>query len=171
MTIIPKPPEDTVDLTFDPIHEGWSIYKTRDDVLIKIRQIMLKILLAGVTADGNAQLVLGNNLLFSVTAPPQLKGALNDQPITNEQIIAAIVERNIPFETVKEDWNEYDVQGIKVGVKVIATVLAKTNLFDSSGQPVYYVNYQNVVRAITDPEDKAKFQKIWTERQPTKRTS
>lgn len=168
--MLPGPPKERVELSFEPIHEGWSIYKTKDDVIIKMRVVVLHILLSGVTEDGNAQLALGFNLLFAVTAPQEVKGPLNSQPIAPEQVMAAIVERDVPFDTVKEDWNEYAVEGVKVGVKPVATVVSKSSLFDADGEPVYNVQYQAVIRAITKPEDKAKFQKIWAERQPAKTT-
>jgi hypothetical protein len=164
MTVLPGPPKDAVDLSFEPIHEGWSIYRTKDDVLIKIRLIVLHFKLAGIKEDGSAMLALGGNLMFAITAPK--KGPPTTQAMTNEQIVAAIVEPDVAFDTVKEDWNEYNVEGTKVGVKVVVTVIAKTSLFDANGDPIYNVNHQSIVRAVTKPEDKAKFQKIWSERQP-----
>lgn len=164
--MLPGPPEGAVELSFDAIHEGWSIYRTKDSVLIKVRNIVLKFVLAGIKEDGTAQLALAGNLLFAVTAPQGMKGKPDNEMKTNEQIAAAIVDRNVPFDTVKEDWNEYDVEGIKVGIKVVVTVIAKTRLFDGSGEPLYHVNYQNVLRAITAPGDKAKFLKTWEERGP-----
>lgn len=164
MMVLPSPPKDAVDLSFEPIHEGWSIYRTKDDVLIKVRLVVLHFKLAGIKEDGSALLALGGNLLFAITAPKSLKGAPTTQVMTNEQIVAAIIERDVAFDTVKEDWNEYSVEGIKVGVKVVVTIIAKTSLFDANGDPIYYVTHQSVVRAVTNPEDKAKFQKIWDER-------
>lgn len=164
MMPLPGPPKDAVDLSFEPIREAWSIYRTKDGVLVKVRLIPLHFKLAGMKEDGSAMLALGGNLLFAITAPKTLKGTPTTQVMTNEQIVAAIIERDVAFDTVTEDWNEYRVEGIKVGVKVIATVIAKTSLFDANGDPIYYVTHQTIVRAVTNPEDKAKFQKIWDER-------
>jgi hypothetical protein len=166
MMPLPGPPEDAVELSFEPIHEVWSIYRTKDNVLIKIRMIILHFKLAGIKEEGSALLVSGGNLLFAVTSPK--KGPPSTQVNTNEQIVAAIIEPDVAFDTVKEDWSEYSVEGVKVGIKVIATVIAKTSLFDGNGDPIYYVNYQTIVRAITKPEDKTKFKKIWDERRTTR---
>jgi hypothetical protein len=171
MTVIAGPPKDAVEVAFDAIHEGWSSYKTKDGVSIKMRLIVLKFLLAGMDEDGAASLAIGGSLLFAVTAPQHFKGPPNDKTLTNEQIIAAIVERDVPFDTVREEWSEYDVEGVKVGVKLVATIIARTSLFDRNGDPVYHVSYQNVLRAITKPEDKAKFQKIWADRHQQQATS
>lgn len=164
MTVLPGPPKDAVDLSFEPIHEGWSVYRTKDDVLVKIRFVILHFKLAGIKEDGSAMLALGGNLMFAVTAPKSLKGPPTTQVMSSEQIAAAIIERDVAFDTVKEDWNEYSVEGIKVGVKVVITIIAKTSLFDANGDPIYSVNHQSIVRAVTNPEDKAKFKKIWDER-------
>lgn len=166
MTLVSEPPKDGVDLSFEPIREGWSIYKTKDGVSIKIRQVMMRITLANVKEDGTGQLAAGGSLLFAVSAP--VKGTPNPRPITNEEIVAAIVEPEVQYDIVREDWSDYDVEGIKVGVKVIATNIAKSSLFDAIGEPVYYVNYQMIVRPITSPEYKAKLKKIWEERGPKK---
>lgn len=160
MAFLSGPPEEGVELPFEPIHEGWSIYKTKDDVTIKMRLVVLRVILADVNEAGNAQLALGSNLLFAVVAPPKLKGTPNKETITQQQTLDSIIEPEVPFETVKEEWNDYNVEGIKLGVKPVATVIAKTSLFDGNGDPVYNVNYQSVVRAITKPEDKEKFLKI-----------
>jgi hypothetical protein len=169
MMPLPGPPEDAVDLSFEPIHEVWSIYKTKDGVLIKARMIILHFKLAGIKEDGNAMLASGGNLLFAVTAPT--KGPPSTQTMSNEQIVAAIIEPDVAFDTVKEDWSEYNVEGIKVGVRTIVTVISKTSLFDANGDPIYYMNFQNIVRAIAKPEDKAKFKKIWDERKTRKAPS
>jgi hypothetical protein len=166
MAMLSGPPKEGVELSFEPIREGWSHYKTNDGVIIRVRTILLKILLAGIKEDGSAQLGLGGSVLFAVSAPPNLKGPPDNRGYTNEQIAAAITERDIPFETIKEQWNEYSVEGIKVGVKIIATIISKTSLFDQLGEPVYYVNWQNVAKASSKPEDREKFQKIWAEKHP-----
>jgi hypothetical protein len=167
--ITSQPPEG-VDLSFDTLSEGWSTYKTKDDVQIKMRIIVTRIVLADVKEDGTGRIALGFNLLFAVTAPPQLKGLPSTQPITPEQIASSIVEPDVPYDTVREDWNEYDAEGVKVGVKPIATIIAKSKLFDAEGNPVYNVNYQTVSRFISKPGDKARFKKIWEERRPAKTT-
>jgi hypothetical protein len=168
MTTLPEPPKDGVELSFDPIHEGWSIYKTADGVLVKVRQVMMRILLANVKEDGTGQLAAGGSILFAVSAPQQLKGIPDPRQMTHEQITEAIVDLAVQFETVREDWSEYDVEGIKVGLKLVVTNIARSSLFDANGEPVYNVNYQLIVRPITSAEDKAKLKKVWDERGPAK---
>ncbi len=171
MTMVSVPTKDGVELSFDPIHEGWSIYKTKDGVLIKIRQILLKIMLVDVKEDGTGQLSAAGSLFFAVTAPPELKGAPDNRPVTHEQIIAAIVEPEVPFDIVREDWSEYNAEGVKIALRLVVTVIAKSSLFDANGEPVYNVNYQMIIKPITRPEDRAQFKKIWAEKRPAKPNS
>jgi hypothetical protein len=168
--MVSGPPKGGVDLSFDSIHEGWSIYKTKDGALIKVRQIPLRITLVEVKEDGTGMISAGGSLFFAVTAPPELKGPPNDQQITQEQINAAIVEREVPFDIVREDWSEYNAEGVKIALRVVITIVAKTSLFDATGEPVYSVNYQMMVRPIISAEDRARFKKIWEERAPKKAT-
>ncbi len=162
--MVTEPPKGGVELSFEPIHEGWSIYKTVDGVSIKIRQVLLRIVLLNLKQDGTGQLSAGGTLLFAVSAP--VKGTPDSRQIPNEEINKAIVDPQVQFDTVKEDWSEYDVEGIKIGVKVVLTNLAKTSLFDQFGEPIYSTNYQMVFRPVKKPEDKAKLKKIWEERGP-----
>jgi hypothetical protein len=165
--MVSEPPKSGVDLSFDSIHEGWSIYKTKDGVLIKIRQIPLRITLVEVKEDGTGMISAGGSLFFAVSAPQ--KGPPNNQPITHEQIIAAIVEPEVQFDIVQEDWSEYNAEGVKIALRVVVTAIAKSNLFDATGEPVYNVNYQMMIRPITSPEARAIFKKIWEERGPKKK--
>jgi hypothetical protein len=163
-TIVPTPPKEAIELSFEPIHEPWNIYKTKSGVLIKARLIVLKFFLAGIGKDGTAQLGTHMHIFFVVTAPQELKGKPDEQARTHEEEIAATVEPYVPFDKVKEDWNEYDVEGIKVGVKLVVSVIARTSLYDLEGQPIYHYSFQKILRPITKAEDKETFQKIWAER-------
>jgi hypothetical protein len=166
--MLPKPPKGGVDLSFNPIREGWSIYTTKDLALIKIRQILMRIVLLSTPEDGSGRLAASGSLAFAVVSPD--KGPPDSRQYTAEQIVQAITQPHVEYDTVKEDWNEYDAEGVGIGVKVVATNIAKTRLFDGMGEPIYWVNYQIVVRPITTPEDKAKLQKIWSERGPKQPT-
>lgn len=160
--MVSEPPKGGVELAFESIHEGFSVYKTKDGVAIKIRQVLIRIALVDVKPDGTGQLAAAGTLVFAVSSP--VKGTPNPRQYTNDEIVAAIVEPEVQFETIREDWNEYDVEGVKVGVKLVLTSLAKTSLFEATGEPIYFINYQAVVRPIQKPEDRAKFKKIWEER-------
>jgi len=160
------PPKGGIELPFDTVHEGWSIYKTKDGAVIKMKLILLKLLLTDVDESGNPLFAAGSNLIFAVTVPHEMKGAPNDQPVTQKQIQDSLVESDIPFETVKEEWNTYNAEGAVVNVKPIATVISRSSLFDGNGDPIYYIQYQPIVKGDVAPEVRRKFLKIKREKLP-----
>jgi hypothetical protein len=133
-----------------------------------MRLIVLKVLLADFKEGLGANIAVGSSLVFTVTPPKELKGTPDNQTRTQQEIIAGIIDPNVPFDTVKEDWSEYDVEGVRVETKTIATIIAKSKYFDNVGDPIYNVTYQTIMKPITSPEAQAKFKKIWTERRPKK---
>jgi hypothetical protein len=171
LMILPGPPKEGLELPFEMIREGWSSYKTKDDVLIKMRAIMLKMLLVDVDESGAPKFVGGTTLLFSLTIPPAKKGTPNPNPITQKQIEETIIEPDIPFETIREDWNEYTVEGASVSVKLVVTTISKSSLFDHNGDPVYNMRYQPVIKATAKPEVKQKFLQIKREKLPKPQSS
>jgi len=165
--MISGPPKEGVELAFEPIREGWSVYKTKPaGAVIRLKLVLLKILLLDVD-DVGAKFATGVNIIVTATVPQNQKGIKADKQPTQEEIQKSIVEPDIEYDTVKEEWNEYDVEGIKVGAKLVATVISRTSLFDTNGDPIYNVQYQTVFKPAT-PEDKEKWLKIKNERLPVK---
>ena len=158
------PPKDAFELPFEAIREGWSIYKTKGDALVKLKLVLLKLLVMGITDDGVAQLAMGSNVIVASTVPPSMKGLPSNQAYTLEQIAKAVTEPDLPVETVKEEWNEYNADGTKVSIKVVATIISKTSLFDQTGDPIYHVYYQSIFKSLSTPQDKEKFLKLKAEK-------
>lgn len=158
------PPKNAVELPFETIHEGWSIYTVKGGAVIKMKLILLKLFLKDVDDSGNPRFTAGSSLIFAVSVPPEMKGTPSNEPITQKQIEDSIVQSDIPFETVKEEWNEYNVEGAVVSVKPIATIISKSSLFDSNGDPIYSVQNQPIVKGTASPEAKRKFLEIKRER-------
>jgi len=55
-------------------------------------------------------------------------------------------ENALEFTPVKEPWNEYEVEGIKLSVQTVAQAIAKVDHNDVQGEPIYLVNHQSVVK-------------------------
>lgn len=134
-TVLPSPPRESIELSFEPIHEPWNIYKTTNGVLIKSRLVTRKFFLAGISKEGIGQLGNHMHIFFEVTAPQELKGPPDAKTRTHEEQIAAIVEPYVPFAIAKEEANEYDVEGIKVYITIAVKVIARTSFYDLEGQP------------------------------------
>lgn len=63
--------------------------------------------------------------------------------------------KDIDFETVSENWNEYTLEdGTTLKVKlVLQKVLRGEEVFNPTGEPVYQISAQNVVRTSDVPEE------------------
>lgn len=60
---------------------------------------------------------------------------------------------DIDFKTIKEEWNEYQVNdGTIIRMKVVVTNIVKlTDKYDKEGNPIYLVKSSNVL-SISAPE-------------------
>jgi hypothetical protein len=60
----------------------------------------------------------------------------------------------VPFQTVVENFNEYLLSdGTVLNMKVVVTEIVRLdNAYDDQGQPVYFINSQNVT-SISVPEE------------------
>lgn len=52
------------------------------------------------------------------------------------------------FEDLGEKWNEYQIKdGTKIKIKLVATRIVKTEEYNQEGDPIYFVNSQNILVA------------------------
>jgi hypothetical protein len=154
---------NAIELSVDVIREGWSIYKVKDkfEVTLRVKLVLLKAFVEGIDSTGNVTFGAGAKLLLTVSVPPELKGSRTTQSYTDQEIASSIVAEDLPFETVREDWNEYkSAEGITLGVKPIVTTVSRTSKYDMNGDPVYYVKHQSAQKAKVPPEVLEKLRKL-----------
>ncbi|MFH1328765.1 MAG: hypothetical protein ABIH76_08010 [Candidatus Bathyarchaeota archaeon] len=62
---------------------------------------------------------------------------------------------DLDFETIREDWNEYKLaDGTTLKVKIVLTGVQRLEQqYTPTGDPVYVVASQNVVRAVNVPPE------------------
>jgi hypothetical protein len=162
-----RPPRSDVEVSFETVREGWSIYKTKESkgsATIKLKVVVLKLFLEQLDEGGNAQFGAASRLVLTVTVPRNMKGPPSKTPITPKAVADSIVEVDVPFEVIREDWNEYRIDGAVVSIKPIATIISKTSLFDSNGDPVYNVQNQPIVKGVVPPESRKRLLKILREK-------
>lgn len=59
----------------------------------------------------------------------------------------AVVVEDVKFDTIKEDWNEYKLpESVVISSKAILTQVAKTSLYDVTGDPVYRIQTQTIIK-------------------------
>lgn len=164
---ISRPPKHAVEVPFETVREGWSVYRTKESkgsATIKMKAIVLKLFLEQLDEAGSAQFGAASRLILTATVPPNMKGPPSTKPITPKEVADSIVETDIAFESVKEEWNEYKVDGATVSIKPIATIISRTSLFDANGDPVYNVQNQPIVKGVVPPETRRKFLKMLQQR-------
>jgi hypothetical protein len=164
---VSTPPKGALEIPFETVREGWSIYKAKEpkgSATIKLKVVVLKLFLEQLDEAGNAQFAAGSRVILTATVPPNMKGPPSTKPITAKEVADSIVEPDIPFETIREDWNEYKVDGAVVSIKPIATIISKTSLFDANGDPVYNVQNQPIIKGIVPPESRKKLLKMLREK-------
>ena len=160
------PPPNAIELSFDVVHEGWSVYKVKDgpsDVELKIKLVLLKVFLERIDEQGNPKYGAGGNVIITVKVPPDLKGAKSNQVYSSQEIQESLVAEDLPFETVKEEWNDYRIEkDISVSVKPIMTVVSRSSKYDGSGDPIYNVQHQEIVKGKTPDETRARLARLFT---------
>lgn len=80
------PPENSVELQFEPIHDGWSIYKTEDETIFRLKLLLMKLYLANIDKAGNAQFTASGQTFFTLSVPRELKGPKSERAYNPEEI-------------------------------------------------------------------------------------
>jgi hypothetical protein len=157
------PSQKAIELNYEAVREGWSVYNVHDkmDVVLKAKLVLLKIFIESIDPSGNPTIGAGANLLFTVSVPEELRGPKIEQRYTREELAASIVADDIPFDTVKEDWNEYkSIEGIVIGIKPVVTTVSRTSKYDRNGDPIYFVKHQTVHKGKFPPNVLENLRKI-----------
>jgi hypothetical protein len=129
-------------INFEVLKENWSIYKLKDESLIKCKFILIKIMTEGEDSSGKPLLSIQAQNVVGVV--PNLKSLGNPVtvPIYNvKDLNSRIVEPNVQFEIVKNEPNIYQLQnGDFFTIRQDITRIARTTEFDQAGEPVYIVD-------------------------------
>lgn len=137
--------ERIADLDFEIYREPWNKYSLKDGSSIKARIILHKVLLKEtLRPDGTVEKkgygVEAQTLNVPYNVPDTLKGAPSDQTRTPAELEAAIVQDDIPYDTIAQEWNEYIVEdGTKIKLQLTMVKVARTSFFDKYGNPIYLV--------------------------------
>lgn len=159
---IAGPPEGAIELQFEPLREGWSVYKTRDEAAatLNLKLVVVKIYLLGINETG-ARFSANVNPFYTVSVLPEKKGPKAPRPYTLQEITEAIAEEDIKFDTVKEDWNDYMLpEKVILSAKLVLTVASRTNLYDVYGDPIYRIQHQSVVKSTNIAGARTKYMQL-----------
>lgn len=132
---------------FQTLSESWGVYALKDGSYLRIRADIIKI--TRQTDDtGNMAFNVNANMTIGVISPKNLRGPPAPRPPTPQELSAAIVDSDVEFSAVEEEWSKYRLQdGIVISIKPIPVAIARTNIHDPNGEPIYNVNHQLLIKA------------------------
>lgn len=142
-----------MDIDFEVVREPWNRYQLEDGAILKVK-LVLKLLQRKelIRADGSVEKILGYGfetqpVVVIQSVPEGLKGPPSSEQYDPKQLESSIVQDDIGYTTLAEEWNEYlDEKGTKIKMKTTVSRVSKTSKFDRYGNPVYNVSSA----AITD---------------------
>jgi len=143
--------ERFVDVDFEVIREPWNKYQLTDGAIVKVKLVLTVVRRKElVRADGTVEKTLGYSfesqsptVVHSV--PENLKGPPSTESYDPKQLESAVVQDDISYSTLFEDWNEYiDETGSKIRLKTTVSRVARTSKFDRYGNPVYLVQSHGI---------------------------
>jgi len=145
---------------FDVIEEDWNFYEVEDGTIIKAKLVLIKIVREDIDNVGNPIYGLNTQKIFGVIPPKELMGPPSERSYTPEEVVNSIVEEDLEFRVIKENWNEYKLKdGTKLNIKLVITTIARTDLYDQRGEPIYSIQSQILVKAVVPRELRKKLQK------------
>jgi len=139
---------------FDLLHEAWNEYTFSDNVIVRLRLILMAVL----QRYEFGPMTFETKKVTVVSAPENLRG----NPGEFEQDANLDVPRwECPILIRQEKWNEYSLAGGELISKIIfiANKAFKfENAFDKYGQPVYYMDGKILIKVYEKRnESSAKF--------------
>jgi hypothetical protein len=158
-----RPQPGSIEIQFESIREGWSVYRVeQDDATIKVKLVLMKLFLEAIDESGNPRFSAGTNVSLIASVPSRLRGTPSTQQYPPREIAESVVAEDLTFDTIKEEWNEYRLlpDGAMIGIKPVLTMISRTNKYDGNGDPIYHVQQQALFRGKTSKEVKEKFRQM-----------
>lgn len=129
-----------VELDFDVVREPWNRYEFSEGPILKTK-VILKSVSRKTEADGK----IGYGLDFQhITAvghvPIDLQGPPTDKKYSPQELQSSIVNDDVRYSTLREEWNEYVAEdGCKIRLKITVASVAKTDKCNNKGYPIYMI--------------------------------
>ncbi|MEX2706957.1 MAG: hypothetical protein Q6352_017130 [Candidatus Freyrarchaeum guaymaensis] len=94
----------------------------------------------------------GQNIVSLSHFPPELKGPPSTRIYSPEELQASIVNDDVRYSTLAEEWNEYVTEdGASIRIKLIVVRVSRTDKTDREGKPIYLVQ-TSVLPQIIPPK-------------------
>lgn len=128
------------ELTFDVVREPWNVYELEDGSILRTKFILLRVK-RKEDPSGQTGYAVKSQTITSVSHIPELLiGEPAARQYSPKELQASIVEEDVRYTTLTEEWNEYIVEdGARIRVKLTVVKVAKTDKFNNDGEPIYLV--------------------------------
>lgn len=146
------------DVPFDIIRESWCSYDLGNDITLKSKLVLLKILKpADVRMDDARRFIFQTaKPLVIVTCPNERKGAPMTQELTNELLNNSVTHDIDPI-PIDTSVNEYRLENDAIiRLRLMFTRVAMTDLFSADGSPLVSASSQVVPQVILPAPTRAR---------------
>ena len=134
--------KDFRSIEFEIIKEPWNKYQLSDNSVLKTRTILKKV--ERVTKGNKISFIIDAQTLTVIYADSSLKGEINKNPISMEQIKNSIEKPDMSYSTLSQEFNEYQLDdGTKIKIFTNVVQVSRTTLKDVKGDPVYNIVSNN----------------------------
>jgi len=138
--------EELVTLDFNIVREPWNMYELRDGSILKAKYVLTRVIKYEGIKDYH---IRGRSITTIHYAPEDMKGQPSETLYSPEEIMSSIVEEDIGYRTLMEEWSEYVVEdGGKIRVKLTVLRVSRTSKYDNVGVPMYCIDTKELVEQV-----------------------
>jgi len=155
--VVGQPMGEVVD--FKVLKEDWSNYRLADGTLLKARLVVTKVVRTEQhdPTTGEPVYAFSNRTSMSTICRKDIKGPPSSLPTSLE--MQASGAEVVDFESAdqREKWNVYSLEdGSELRVKLEITKVSRSKFFDATGDPIYFVDSENIVTVKSPPNLRSK---------------
>lgn len=131
---------EVTELDFDVLREPWNVYQLEEGPILRIKYVLTRVVRRWEAGGRVGYAFKGQNVVVFSHIPPELKGEPTHAIYSPMELQASIVNDDIRYSTIAEEWNEYITEdGASIRVKLTVVKVSRTNKTDKDGDPVYLV--------------------------------
>jgi len=148
-------------LDFTVSKENWNIYKLEENVLLRMKLVLIKVLLREIDENGNPSYETAYQVVMGIVPSPIVRGKPDERIYSAKEILDAITVDDVKIaEVIHEDWNEYNLSDTsQLSIKLVLTKASKTSLLDPRGEPIYNIQHQAIVKGSVSQDLRRAYQK------------
>jgi len=134
-------------LDYDVVREPWNRYELESGSILRTKYVLNGLTKQLQEGDKTGYSAKGQNIVTLSHIPFDKRGRPAERPYSPPEIQSAIINEDVRYTTLREEWNEYVAEdGARVRVKLTVVRVASTSLYNMEGGPIYHVNSSVMVQ-------------------------